>query len=85
MIHVAPVIMLALLLAAIIITVNAIQRGKKRKLDEAKALEADDAFVMRLLEQRRALEAMERRLDEYKSRLSAEASDHDKETPRGVK
>ena len=70
MIHVAPVIMLALLLAAIIITVNAIQRGKKRKMDDRKAF--NDEW-----------EKFEQWKRERKSRLSAEASDHDKEIPRG--
>ena len=79
------IIMLALLLAAIIITINAFHRGAKRKQEEAKARSADDAFVDALLRKRRELDEMEKRVDAYRARLAAEPEDHDKETPRRFK
>ena len=78
------IIMLALLLAAIIITINAIHRGAKRKQEEADKTADDDAFVDSLLRKRRELDEMEKRVDEYRARLAAEPEDHDKETPRKV-
>lgn len=76
------IVMLTLLLAAAIITINAVHRGAKRRQGEAKKEVEDLAFVDSLAKKRRELDEIEARLSACRERLAAEPEDHDKEAPR---
>lgn len=62
------IVLLTLILAAIIITINAIHRGYKSK---QKIKDEEEESFKRLLEKRRELNEMDKRLQAHEERLKA--------------